>query len=374
MLTMNPVLQVGAYDWDAHPLPQAAFETRVSALQQVMSAQGWSGVVLFGDRPEHGSLAYLTNFAPRLAGALALIPQSGAVRVLTFDGGRMVPAGQLTTWVDGVEPAAPVTDKLTDWCAGLGGDGKIATGEFATMPSALFQQLMTVDAVAASDDATEAIHTLRRHKDAAELGVIQSSCGILTAAEAVFHAAAAEGVDVDDCAVQAESAALEAGAQDVRILVSPDAGHSFSPYQVSYVGPARPAVAYFAIRFRGYWTDGFFSALSASPLQQKVDEAADGLAGMIRPGVTVADLAAARDKILSGIETHPVVGNGFGNGLGTSLNESPLLVGAAATGLEAGDVISLQVGGIAGDAAAVSSRIVHVSETGGDVLWAGRPA
>lgn len=369
MLTLNPVLQVGAYDWTAQPLSQSEFEARVSALREVMAERGWSGVAVFGDRQEHGSLCYFTNFVPRLAAALALIPLEGDIRVMTFDGGRMVPAAKLTTWVKNVEPSALVEEKLSEWRRQLNGSGRLALAEFAMVPSGVGRQIG--DATDDADDATEAIHDLRRGKSAAEVDLIRSCCRILSDAAKAFSAAALYSADVDDCAAKADRAAIRAGAQDVRILVSPDTGQSFAPYEEPYSGPPRPAVAYIAVRHRGYWVDGFLSGVRGSTVQSTVDQAMGSLLEIIAPGTSTNDLSAVRDRFFDQADLHQVIGHGFGAGLGMSLQERPVLDGDTSIELVAGDVISLRLGIYDVYEGALCSRIVNVTDEGCEVLWSG---
>ena len=75
MQTMHLVLPVGAFDWDGNPLSEELFRGRLARLRDAMAARNWSGVIVFGDIPENGSLTYATNFAPRLSPAFALLPR-----------------------------------------------------------------------------------------------------------------------------------------------------------------------------------------------------------------------------------------------------------------------------------------------------------
>ena len=66
METMQPVIAAGTYVWDQALFPQREFEARLRRLQKIAKAQGWAGVIAYGDARSSELLTYITNFAPRI--------------------------------------------------------------------------------------------------------------------------------------------------------------------------------------------------------------------------------------------------------------------------------------------------------------------
>jgi hypothetical protein len=65
---------------------------------------------------------------------------------------------------------------------------------------------------------------------------------------------------------------------------------------------------------------------------------------------------------------HPVASPVFGNSIGLSLEEAPMLSAASAATLVAGAVYSLRAGLLDGEGAIVSAMI-RITESGNEVLW-----
>ena len=99
MRTVHPSIIIGSYTWDQDRLPRDEFQIRTKALHDVMDANGWKAVLIYGDAAEHTDLAYFTNFIPRLRWGMGLIPREGEPRVLGSMSPRDVPAMKLMTWV-----------------------------------------------------------------------------------------------------------------------------------------------------------------------------------------------------------------------------------------------------------------------------------
>ena len=371
MQTMNPVLQVGAYDWNPDVVPAAEFQSRLSSLREHMLAGGWSGVAVFGDRPDHGNLSYLTNFTPRLSGALALIPAEGEVRILSFDGGRMIPAGKETTWVDDVRPAKDLAAATHEWIDELGDGARIATIDFGAMAKGIFDVLAKVPGLADADDVTDFLLNLRRGKSPAEVAALRGAVTLLKQAEAKIHACREEGASFTASVLSAETAARKAGAQDIRSLYSPDGGRTFVPIEHLTNAAEGLLVAYLAVRNRGYWVDGFITAgATGAPVSEAAKRALQAMIDSARDGASIADLRAARDSHLGNMRCHDLAGDGCGSGLGLSLGEHPELTNGSDMPFKSGDICSLKVG-VADDeaGAAITSAVVRITDDGPEVLW-----
>ena len=49
MRTVHPSIIIGSYTWDQDRLPRDEFQIRTKALHDVMDANGWKAVLIYGD-------------------------------------------------------------------------------------------------------------------------------------------------------------------------------------------------------------------------------------------------------------------------------------------------------------------------------------
>jgi len=128
MRMMNTALLVGPYDWDPALVPLSEFETRLSAVRRVLAERGANALLVHGHSVEHGALAYLTGFVPKLGPAFALVPLDGAIRILASGGPGMMSSAKLLTWVEEVRPFGNLRDSLSEWFSYLARDGRVILG------------------------------------------------------------------------------------------------------------------------------------------------------------------------------------------------------------------------------------------------------
>ena len=354
MQTMHLVLPVGAFDWENNPLPEDEFHVRITAVQEIMGQNDWSGVLVYGDIHDNGLLSYVSNFGARLSGALVLIPKNGEPRLLSFDGGRMVPAGALTTWIKDVRAAGIVDVAVNEWLDELPHSTRLAVAGFDIMSAAVHDKLAAVEEIANAENGTSHLQELARKKSDAEMAVIKTACGVLRDVENAVSAKQKAGGSAAECTLVAEKTARNLGAQDVRTLFSIDGGRTFIPFQGLSDKTPDPFVIYVAVRVRSYWADGFMT------FPVKSVQALDAMIANAKPGASAGDLLAANNS------AHPFIGDDPGCGIGCALEEPPFLNEGAT--LNAGDVVSLKVS-IGGDVPALASAIVRITNQGNDVLW-----
>ncbi|MAF49059.1 MAG: aminopeptidase P family N-terminal domain-containing protein [Rhodospirillales bacterium] len=369
MQTMHLTLPVGAFDWENNPLSEDEFRSRLGALRTVMAEHNWSGLVVFGDIPAPGLLTYVSNFAPRLRCAFALIPISGEPRLLTLDGGRMVDAGKATTWIEDVRPAGNIVDELQEWLNDLGADARLGLGGFELMPAALFKQVSTVAGIQSGEDATTILGGLARCKSPAELSIIRDNCGLLAKAAAACSQAHGDGASAADAVLAAERGARRAGAEDVRCLYSVDGGISFRPFEGLDHGRGDPTIIYIALRRRGYWIDGFTTTGDANAAHQTAARVMEQVVAAIGAGKAVAKLQQAHDQAAGQSRRHPMLAGCLGSGIGVSAEEAPRLDGGDEI-FCAGDVVSVKVG--LGDPVSGygwASSLLHIGDDGTETLW-----
>jgi hypothetical protein len=86
MRMKNTSLLTGPYDWDPAILPLAEFEARLASVRRVLAERGAAVLLVHGNSMEHGALAYLTGFVPKLGPAFVLVPRDGPLRILASGG------------------------------------------------------------------------------------------------------------------------------------------------------------------------------------------------------------------------------------------------------------------------------------------------
>lgn len=369
MKTMQPVLQVGPFDWAANPLTLEAAQARLDKVKALLRERGWAGLLAYGDRSEYGTVGYLTNYAPRLGGAIVLVSTEGEPHILSFEGGRMIDAGKETTWVSDVRPIGNLADTIGEWVNAIGGHGTIATSDLGIMSDKVYRDLSALPALAGAPDATQDVLSVRRSKSDDEVGLLSDAARALGAAEQAVRKYFAAHDSATACLLAGEAAAMHAGAQDVRILFSVDGGKTLLPAGADTPSGADSLTVYYAIRQWGYWIDGFVSMATApSPTHSAARGAVEAALGVARAGATSAELVEAAYRGVDKPDRHSMFGDG-GNGVGTSLVELPQLDEPDAT-LKADDVVSIKVslptpeGGFA-----FGSAVVRINDTGADLIW-----
>ena len=64
MRTVHPSIIIGSYTWDQDRLPRDEFQIRTKALHDVMDANGWKAVLIYGDAAEHTDARLFHQFHP----------------------------------------------------------------------------------------------------------------------------------------------------------------------------------------------------------------------------------------------------------------------------------------------------------------------
>jgi Xaa-Pro aminopeptidase len=380
MRMRNTALLTGPYDWDAALLPLAEFEARLAAVRRALAETGATALLVHGHSMEHGALAYVTGFVPKLGPAFALVQREGPVRIFASGGPGMMRSAKLLTWVEDVRPLGNLRNTLSECFGDMVRDGRVALGLWGgrTMAQrpyvAVASAIQSFGGIIEIDDKLDA---LRRSKSPREMELLREACRILSVACDALERVIAEDSGARSAALAAERAAFAAGAQDVRILASARDGGPPLPIDGSSDIRVAPLLACLAVRFSGYWAAGLATVSGTQGGALARAEAA--LAGMLRearPGATSSDLLRAEERHLPPYKFHPLVENAVGNGIGLSFEESPNLGREEEARLEEGGVYTLHSGAMGkGSDSAVVSAMIAVSGTGSEVLWpaAGQP-
>ena len=374
MRMKNTALLTGPYDWDPALLPLAEFEARLAAVRRVLAESGVAGLIVHGNSVEHGALAYLTGFVPKLGPAFALVPPDGPIRILASGGPGMISSAKLLTWVNDVRPLSNLRDALSEWLGELAHDGTggigLWGGQIMAQPPYLAVSA-AVKPIGKSIELDDELDGLRRRKSSRELQLLRETCRILAAACEVFERTSSEGSGARSAALAAERAAFAKGAQDVRILASARNGGPPLPFDSSRDVRVAPLLACLAVRFAGYWAEGLITSPAASGgALGRVRAALATMLREVRPGATSSELLRAAAQHLTPYKFHPLVQSAIGNGIGLSFEESPVFDHDKKSTFETGGVYTLRSGALGeGSDNAIVSAMVAVSGAGIDVLW-----
>ncbi len=376
MLTTQPCVTIGSYTWAQDQLPSDEFTLRLDDLRAAMERHNWPAVLVYGDVREHATLAYLTNFIPRVRWGMALLPRSGDARLLCAMSTRDLPAMRTLTWIADVKSGmGPEFQKAFDpWFERFAGAEALELGTigFDIMAPALHdavrRSLGGRFSLRPADDLAAIPPDRKRPR---ELTMVRASCRLLkTAAKALVENWRSHR-EPETAALEAERLARSLAAQDVRTLVSLDGGRTLVPYQGRFEKKDGPLVAYLAVKVMGYWADTFVTVDDGTPnaARQRAEAALTALIGAMRPGARCGELHAKATEALAPFSLHPVLSGSVGHAIGLSLNEQPELHAGADRALVEDGVYTLQVGLADAQAGHVLlSAIVRNAAKGPEVL------
>jgi Xaa-Pro aminopeptidase len=375
---MHPTLLVGPYDWQPERLPKSEFVDRMQALWNKISGTPCSVVIVYGDSRHHAELAYLSNFVPKLGPALMFIPRKGAPRLLVSGAPNMLPAAKRLTWIEEVEPLRDVGKAVLRALNGGAGsnvttsDTGVALIGGGRMRSAFYRSLREVfDPDNALVEATQSLQTLMRCKSPRELTLIREGSTIVGAAAKALAKAQGTGLGVTSAILEAERVANHLGAQDVRTLFSVDGGRTLQPFEALIDSTIDPLQVYIAVRYAGYWVEGFvFISAAQHSVAAKAANALTTLVTKATAGTKASDLVRLATESITPYGSHAMTAGSIGNTIGLSLEEEPQLSANSGEVLEAGGVYTLRVGASDGhEQHCIVSAVVAVHEHGNELLW-----
>ena len=375
MQTMNTALLVGPYDWDEGLVPRAEFEGRIAAATKMATQRAHAGLIVHGAAEENGALAYLTGFTPKLGSGFALVAPGKPVRIICPGSSHMMESAKRLTWVEDLKPLRDIGKDIAAWADEIGGAGEgksLGMWGGASMAGGLYGRIMgALKDVTKVEETDIAMDSLRRRKSPRERELLRHAARALAAACDTLAKAKKDGAGARSAAIAAQRAAHGLGAQDTRVLASGKDGGAPLPLDRDDDRKVDPMLAYIAVRFAGYWADGFVTLTSKPTGALAATNAA--LAAVIaaaKPGVSGNDLAIAAQGKLGTYRRHKALPAGIGSSIGLSLKEQPDFNEDREARLEETGVYTLQVGA-SGEGAdnALASAIVAIENGKAETLW-----
>jgi Xaa-Pro aminopeptidase len=368
MRVMQPAVLLGDYDWDERLVPRAEFAARLKEVWTALGGSGLAGLVVYGNKVDNAALAYLTHLTPKLDAAYALVAPDGGVRIHSSGSPQMMMNAQRLTWVEGVKPLRDAGRQIAEWAETLG-PGPLGLWTTAAMPAELPPRLEEALKGRFLRDVGASLDPLLRRKSPVAMTLMRGACAALAAASAALHREFRRGASARDALIAAETAAFDAGAQDVRLLASLRPGGTPTALDYPLGEKIDPLLAYIAVRHAGYWAEGMTTLASGSCASLAAAHAAlQAMLTKARDGARAADLEAAAREKLGGFLPHPAA-HKLAIGIGLAPEETEAEPGGVVR-LEAGRVYSLRAGALkaAGDAALVSAMVAP-NAGGTETLW-----
>jgi Xaa-Pro aminopeptidase len=221
------------------------------------------------------------------------------------------------------------------------------------------------------EDADIAMDSLRRCKSPRERELMRRAARALAAACDALAKAKKDGLGARSAAIAAQRAAHALGAQDTRVLASGKDGGAPLPLDRDDDPKVDPLLAYIAVRFAGYWADGFVT-LASKPIGAlaATNAALAAVIAAAKPGASGNDLAIAAQSKLGAYRRHKALPAGIGSSIGLSLKEQPDFNEDREARLEETGVYTLQVGASGeGSDNALASAIVAIENGKAETLW-----
>ena len=367
MRVTQPAVLVGNYDWSEDLLPRAEYDAR---LKQVLGKLdgGLAGLVIYGNKIDNAALAYVSNFAPKIESAIALLTKDGKLRIHAAGSPQMMVNAKRLTWVEDVRPQRDIPKHIADWADEAAGQGPLGFWATDTIPADLLPRIEAGLGGRKLVDVGASLNALLREKSPVALKLSRAACGVLGKAVAAMKDRF-NGESGREAAIAAERAAADAGAQDARVLISLSKGGTPTAIDYPDGGKLDPLLAYVAVRYAGYWAEGFVTLTSMNhDTVTKTQAALRAMLAIAKAGTSVAALRDAAQTALGGLAIHPAARQ-LAVGVGLMLEETEAEPDGIAK-LEAGRVYSLRAGASRSpsDNALLSAMVVP-KEGGVDVLW-----
>lgn len=367
MRVTQPAVLVGNYDWSEALLPRAEYGARLKQVLGKLDA-GLAGLVIYGNKIDNAALAYVSNFAPKIESAIALLTKDGKLRIHAAGSPQMMINAKRLTWVEDVRPQRDAAKHVAEWAEEAAGQGPLGFWTTEAMPADLQPRLEAALNGRKLVDVSATLNALLREKSPVALKLSREACGVLGRAVAAMKERFS-GESGREAAIAAERAAADAGAQDARVLISLSKGGTPTAIDYPDGGKLDPLLAYVAVRYAGYWAEGFVTLTSMThETVTRTQAALKAMLATAKAGTTVSALRDAAQSALGGLAIYPAARQ-VAVGVGLMLEESEAEPGGVAK-LEAGRVYSLRAGASksAADNALLSAMVVPKAD-GVDVLW-----
>lgn len=367
---------LGSYVLDRDRLPEDEFRSRMQPIYRLMDERGLAALLVYGDALEHGALAYLSNFIPRMRWAMALFPRNGEPRLLCSMSSRDIPAMRTMTWIGEVYSGWE-WKWFDDWLAKLQASDEpanIGAVEFGRMAPTLYRSVeRSLGKRFRLLDQPDIADSERAPKRPRELSIIRLGCEVTALAARRLAEAWRVQPNPERAVLAAERTARMASAQDVRTLVSLDNGATLRPYRGTFDASPTALIGYIAVKLSGYWSDAFVTVGCDPRDGRTVTAALQAVIERARPGTRGGQLHAIARDVLAGAAAHPALDGSVGRRIGLSLHEGGAFTEHSTEELRADQIFSFHVGTQGPNGGCFASAVVQVGGDANRVLLLREP-
>jgi Xaa-Pro dipeptidase len=380
METMQPTLKRGRDVWDQVNMPKAEFLERVGKIRGQMQQRGIDVFLAYSNSGnEYGDVCYLSNYIMKMPqGAVVAITRSGEVTLICEGFARDLPGVKSITWVENIrscdnasrETVAFLKEKkLISSTIGV-------AGIESSMPYEQFQSFSESTEACKLLPADDLVREMRLIKSPKEVDQIRRASRLVSRifdhlCQTSFPGANEKHME----AVISRDAYIE-GAEDARMLIARPRGKNWAlrPFEEIPLASNQTIILYLGVEFERYWAEGIRTfVLKDNGLTEAKIEAFTSLYGQILEGVTPGKQISkfCRDA-MDGTKTMQlgvISEYGMGQGIGLSLQESPLLSEEEPNALREGMCLTLRLAVKNTELGAIMrGETIHLSKTGPEVL------
>ena len=352
METMQPALKNGRNVWDQVNMPESEFKGRVERVRAQMKKSAIDLLLLYGKGlNEYADPCYVSNFVIRLPrGTIAAVPLADPP-VLFFEGAsRGLPSLSATTCVKELKAAGNVAKECAKYLKEKGLiPCTVGLGRFAEqMPYQEFRVLKEALAGCKLVDAARILPNFRMIKSGKESDEIRRAGRIVKKCFDFVSSICTFGMSEQVLDAMVRKQARFEGAEDIRLLFAvANQKEGLRPAENRRIEPGEVFIFYAAVEFERYWAEGIRTFAAGEASFSELTSDAPTVYGRaletVKTGSTVARVykAIVDEAALAGLQ--PLLDYGFGNGIGLSLNESPVITERGGQRLKEGMCLALRL-------------------------------
>lgn len=336
MDTLQPTLKRGRDVWDKINMPEEEFRLRVEKVRHEMKKAGIDCLLLYGrGANEYGNPCYISNFVIKMPqGALVAIPPAGDVTLIVEGFPRDQPAVKKTTWIEDIRSCREVSQGCIEYLkekqiipSTLG-----FAGLSQYMPYSQYQTLFESLSQCNIVDADYIIKGMRMLKSVRERDQIRRSSRIINRAFDLVRNAPLGKMNERVLEATLDYAARIEGAEDIRILIAKpqESDWAMRPAEDAQISRGERFITYVAVAFERYWSEGIRTFLAddtsfKEPPYETPKALYERILKMMKPGKRISQFYSETIRELEKSPMEYIPHYGLGQGIGLSLQESPLI-------------------------------------------------
>jgi Xaa-Pro aminopeptidase len=380
METMQPTLKNGRNIWDRINMPQSEFQERLKKIRRTMKTEGIDTLLLYGNAfNEYGNYCYLSNYVIRLArGAMVVVQKKGEVALLFEGASRGIPSVKKTTWIEDVRACGDVAAECVKYLKerNLASSTLGFVGAKDLMPAMQWRFLSQALSGSKVLDADELLKQMRMIKSQREVDQVRRASRIISNAFDFICRISfpVKGEEVLEAMVRRE--ARLGGAEDFRMMIARPTGEkwAFHPSEAGEISPGETLILYLAVEFERYWAEAIRTFVVKEGAFERVEQQAfqalyEKVRQAIRPGKTVSQFYKETIEDIHRSHFEFIPDYGFGEGIGLSPKEFPLISGDVKVALMEGMCFTLRLGMSDRELGAMMlGNTLHLMKKGPEVL------